>query len=123
MQETQDTATSQGVIWLVVNSNYKDAGKAKKEIESKKIKATAVIHDPTGVIGRVYGFRTTPHMFVIDQAGKVAYNGAIDDNPSSEGDPRQARNYVKEVIGKLKGGEPVQLAKTKPYGCGYKYAN
>ena len=61
--------------------------------------------------------------FVIDKAGKVAYNGAIDDKAETEGDPRAAKNYVKDVVGKLQAGEAVTVAKTKPYGCGVKYAN
>lgn len=123
MQETQATATAQGVIWLVVNSSYSDPAKAKKEIASAKIKATGVVHDPKGVVGKAYGFKTTPHMVVIGKDGKVAYNGAIDDQAVTEGDPRKARNYVKEAIAKLSAGEAVAVAKTKPYGCPYKYAN
>jgi peroxiredoxin len=123
MQDVQETATGQGVIWLVVNSSYPDAAKAKKEVASKKIKATAVIHDPKGVLAKPYGLKTTPHMIVIDKQGKVAYNGAIDDKADTEGDPRKARNYVKAAIAKLSANETVTVAKTKPYGCGYKYAN
>ena len=123
MQDAQAAATGQGVIWLVVNSSYSEGAKAKKEVDSKKIKATGVIYDPKGVIGKAYDFKTTPHMIVIDKEGKVAYNGAIDDKADTEGDPRKARNYVKEAIAKLSANEPVTIAKTKPYGCGYKYAN
>jgi peroxiredoxin len=122
MQELQGNLTAKDVVWLTVNSSYKDAEKAKKEAADKKIKAT-VVHDPAGKIGKAYGFKTTPHMVVIGKDGKVAYNGAIDDKAETEGDPRAAKNYVKEAVAKLQAGEPLTVAKTKPYGCGVKYAN
>src|SRR5688572_12529628 len=123
MQELQGNVTGKDVVWLTVNPNYDDAAKAKKEAEAKKIKATAVVHDPAGKIGKAYGFKTTPHMVVVGKDGKVAYNGAIDDRAETEGDPRSAKNYVKEAVAKIQAGEPVTVAKTKPYGCGIKYAN
>src|SRR5687768_17064465 len=122
MQELQGSLTGKDVVWLTVNSNYKDPSKAKKEVSDKKIKATAVVFDPAGTIGRAYGFKTTPHMIVIDKEGQIAYNGAIDDKAETEGDPRSAKNYVKEAVGKLQAGRPVATPKTKPYGCGVKYS-
>jgi peroxiredoxin len=122
MQELQGNVTAKDVVWLTVNSSYGDAAKAKKEVADKKIKST-VVYDPAGKIGKAYGFKTTPHMVVIGKDGKVAYNGAIDDKAESEGDPRAAKNYVKDAVAKLQAGQPVAVAKTKPYGCGVKYAN
>ncbi len=122
MQELQGNVTSKDVVWLTVNSSYDDAAKAKKEVADKKIKST-VVYDPAGKIGKAYGFKTTPHMVVISKDGKVAYNGAIDDKAETEGDPRAAKNYVKDAVAKLQAGQPVAVAKTKPYGCGVKYAN
>jgi peroxiredoxin len=122
MQELQGNVTGKDVVWLTVNSSYNDAAKAKKEVADKKIKST-VVYDPAGKIGKEYGFKTTPHMVVIGKDGKVAYNGAIDDKAETEGDPRAAKNYVKDAVAKLQAGQPVAVAKTKPYGCGVKYAN
>ena len=122
MQELQGNTTAKDVVWLTVNSSYDDAAKAKKEVTDKKIKST-VVYDPAGKIGKAYGFKTTPHMVVIGKDGKVAYNGAIDDKAETEGDPRAAKNYVKDAVAKLQAGQPVSVAKTKPYGCGVKYAN
>ena len=128
MQEAQEWAKSKGAAWLLVNSSnpksgsYRDASKAKQEMAAQKIKATW-IDDSSGELGKAYGLKTTPHMVVIDKSGKVAYTGAIDDLPVAEGDPRKARNYVKEAIEKLGAGQAVAVANTKPYGCGIKYAN
>ena len=129
MQELQGYATAKDVVWLVVNSShpkspsYRDPAKAKKEFASQKMKATGWIADSSGALGKSYGLKVTPHMVVIDKNGVVAYNGAIDDSPAAEADPRKARNYVREAIDKLKAGEAVAVARTRPYGCGIKYAN
>jgi peroxiredoxin len=122
MQALQAEATGKGVVWLVVNSSYKDPSKAKTEVDSQKIKATSVIHDPSGVIGKEYGFKTTHHIIVVNKEGLVVYNGAIDDTPTTEGNPSEAHNYVRAALTQLLSGEPVSKPQTKPYGCGTKYA-
>ena len=128
MQELQAYAASKGVVWLLVNSvnakasNYRNPAAAKKEWQAEKIKAAAWIDDSSGAIGKAYGLQTTPHMIVIDKNGTVAYNGAIDDDPSTDENPRKARNYVREAIDKLVAGQKPSVTTTKPYGCGVKYA-
>jgi peroxiredoxin len=129
MQELQKEMTDKGVVWLLVNSvnpkhpNYRTIEQAKAEWEKQKMNATAWLDDSAGTIGKAYGMKTTPHMFVIDQSGNLAYNGAIDDKATPDHDPKKARNYVREAVGKLQAGEKVAVAETKPYGCGVKYAN
>ncbi len=69
-----------------------------------------------------YGAKTTPHMFVIDGTGKVVYNGAIDDKPSTDlDDVKGAKNYVAAALDDLKAGRPVAVSSTTPYGCSIKY--
>lgn len=127
MQELQGEMTKDGVVWLLVNSSnpkspsYRDNAAAKKEWAKYKMKATAWIADSNGALGKAYGLKVTPHMVVVDAKGTVAYTGAIDDAASTDGDPRKARNYVRETVTALKAGKPVKVSKTKPYGCGIKY--
>jgi len=127
MQDLQKDMTAREVVWLVVNSSnpkspsYRNAAAAKKEWSAQKMKATAWLDDSDGKVGKAYGLKTTPHMIVIDKSGNVAYNGAIDDKAVSEGDPRKARNYVREAATALLDGKPVAVTRTKPYGCGVKY--
>ncbi len=129
MQELQGEMTSKGVIWLMVNSanshnpSYRTPEVARKEWAEYKIKATAWLDDHSGEIGKTYGMRTTPHMFVIDKSGILVYQGAIDDRPEPEGDPRTARNYVREAIQKLEAGQKLEVTQTNPYGCGVKYGS
>ena len=129
MQELQGKLTGKGVIWLLVNSagannpSYRSPEAAKKEWADQKIKATAWVDDHTGDVGHKYGMRTTPHMFVIDKNSVLVYQGAIDDRPSPAGDPRKARNYVRETVQKLEAGQKVEVSQTRPYGCGVKYGS
>ena len=127
MQELQHDLTGKGVVWLLVNSvapkypSHRSPDAVKKEWASQKINATAWLDDSSGALGKEYGMRTTPHMFVIDQNGVLAYQGAIDDRPAPEGDPRTAHNYVREAVEKLQAGGKLVVSQTKPYGCGVKY--
>lgn len=127
MQELQKELTAKGVVWLVVNSvgpkhpSHRSTEAARKEWADEKIAATAWLDDSAGKVGHEYGMRTTPHMFVITPAGILVYQGAIDDRPQPEGDPRTARNYVREAVQKLQAGEKPTVSQTKPYGCGVKY--
>lgn len=127
MQELQAELTAKGVVWFVVNStnpkhpSYRPPEKARQEWVAQKIKATAWLDDSPGAIGKAYGMKTTPHLFVIARNGTLAYQGAIDDRAETKGDPRTARNYVREAVKALLAGEKVAVTQTKSYGCGVKY--
>jgi peroxiredoxin len=127
MQELQKETTDKGVIWLVVNSvnsknpNHRTPEKARAEWDQQKMKATAWLDDSSGAIGKAYGMKTTPHMFVIAPSGTLVYAGAIDDQSSSSHDPRKARNYVRDAVRQTLAGQPVETSQTRPYGCGVKY--
>jgi peroxiredoxin len=127
MQELQKEMTSKGIIWLMVNSvnprnsSHRTPEQAQAEWKEQKLNASAWLDDSSGAIGRAYGMLTTPHMFVIDKTGTLVYDGAIDDQPDPSHDPRKARNYVREAVGKVLAGEKVEVTKTKPYGCAVKY--
>jgi hypothetical protein len=129
MQELQKEMTAKGVIWLMVNSvnpkhpNFRTTEQARAEWAKEKLNATAWLDDSSGVIGKAYGMKTTPQMYVIDKNGTLVYNGAIDDKADASHDPRKTRNYLREAVGKVLAGEKVEVAETKPYGCTVKYAN
>jgi peroxiredoxin len=128
MQELQKAYTEKGVVWLTIASSapgkqgHYDAAAWNQMIADKGIASTAVIPDPDGVIGRAYGARTTPHMFVIGADGEIAYQGAMDDKPSTESaDIAGAKNYVAAALDELIAGQPVSHAASQPYGCSVKY--
>lgn len=129
MQDLQKDLTAQGVVFFVVDSagqdspSYRSPEAARKEWAEQKMHATAWLDDHSGQIGKAYGMRTTPHMFVIDENGILVYQGAIDDRPAPSGDPRTAKNYVREAVKKLQNGEKLEVTQTRPYGCGVKYGS
>ena len=128
-QDLQKELAAKGVVWLLVNSvnpnnfSHRTPAQAREEWTAKKIAATAWLDDSTGAIGHLYDMKTTPHTFVIDKNGVLVYDGAIDNKPDPEHDPRTARNYVREAVDALLAGTPVEVSQTKPYGCGVKYAD
>jgi len=130
MQKLQMTYTSKGVAWLSMASsgpglqgNYN--AKAWRKLTKKgKAHQTAVLLDPAGTVGRLYGAQTTPHMFVINPEGKVIYSGAIDSIPSPHAkDIAQSENYVAKVLDEAMSGRAVKTPSTKAYGCSIKYAS
>lgn len=127
MQDLQRDLAAKGVVWLLVdsvnpkNSSYRTPDQARKEQAEQKMTITAWIDDSSGRVGKSFGMRTTPHMFVVDKDGTLVYNGAIDDQATPDHDPRTANNYVKDAVNQLLAGQKVTVTETKPYGCGVKY--
>ena len=129
MQKLQAKYTDKGIVWLAINStnpqhsNYRDAKRSRQIMSDWKSKPDSLLLDPGGTVGRAYGARTTPHMYVIDPEGKLVYMGGIDDKPSvSARDIPGAKNYVVAALDDLLAGRSVSDNDTRPYGCSIKYA-
>jgi len=129
MQTLQKAITGQGVIWLTLVSSspgtqgYVTPKQADELTSTRKANPTAVLLDPTGVVGRAYGATNTPHMYVIDKSGLLVYAGAIDDRPTTRpSDVPVAHNYVRAALDDMAAGRPVQTPVTRAYGCTVKYA-
>jgi hypothetical protein len=130
MQATQQDATSKGVVWLAVNSTAPDAGDYKKPAEmaawmkEQKAAATHTLIDADGKVGKAFGARTTPHMYVINASGTLVYAGGIDNKATANpADIPGATNHVKAAVAEVVAGKPVTVASTRPYGCSVKYSS
>src|SRR5215469_11817797 len=128
MQSLQKKETADGVVWLTVSSSapgtqgYFTPATANKWAAREHWSGTAILMDSAGKIGRQYGARNTPHMFVIDKAGKIAYMGGIDDRPYAAPESlKGAKPYVAMALADLKAGRPVATPVSQPYGCSVKY--
>jgi len=128
MQGLQSEWTAKDVVWLSINSTrsthseHKTGPEMAGWMRAQGAAPTAALIDGTTATGRAYGARTTPHMFVIDPAGKLIYNGAIDDRRSANpADAKAANNYVRAALTQATAGKPVAVANTTPYGCSVKY--
>jgi peroxiredoxin len=129
MQALQKEAVGQGVVWLTISSSAAGGQGHVSGLEAEKLTAarnaapSAFLLDPEGRIGRAFGATATPHMYVIDKAGVLAYMGAIDDKPTTNpSDVPGARNYVREALAAVAAGQPVKTAATRVYGCSIKYS-
>ena len=128
MQKQQGAATTEDVVWLTVNSSapgkqgHVDGKGAQKVMARTGSKQTAYLLDAPGAVGRAYGAKTTPHMYVIDAEGTLQYAGAIDSIASADQDDiAKATQYVPQALADLKAGKPVRVATSQPYGCSVKY--
>ena len=129
MQALQKEATGEGVIWLTVISSapgtqgYVSPADANELTSTRKAVPTAVVLDPKGTVGKMYGATNTPHMYIVDKGGVLVYAGAIDDKPTTrKSDVQGAQNYVRAALQAVAAGEPVKTPVTRAYGCTVKYA-
>ncbi len=128
MQALQKEYTDKGVVWLAVCSSApgKQGNFSNEEIKerSKKHGAnfTAYLIDDSGEVGKMYGAKTTPHMYVINPEGTLIYAGGIDDKPSTDiDDIETATNYVEAALNAAMNGKEVEVKVSRPYGCSVKY--
>ena len=128
MQALQKELTAVGVVWLQVASSakgktgYLTAAEMEAVRKSTSTHSTATLLDSNGKMGRAYGARATPHMFLINPEGVVIFQGAIDSIKSAKSsDIAKATNYVKAAYESAVAGDPIEKSTTTPYGCGVKY--
>lgn len=126
--DTAKKQTDKGIVWLAINSGAagkQGTGAEKNKASSKDFKmGHPVLLDESGTTGKAYGATNTPHMFVIDATGKLAYQGAIDNSPDGEGkSPSDGKlvNYVDAALEDLAAKRTVKTSDTKAYGCSVKY--
>jgi peroxiredoxin len=128
MQTLQQRLGGNDVVWVTLNSTnrshreFKTPSRMADWMKEQGGSPQVLAVDGESAVARAYAVKTTPHMFVIDPAGKLIYAGAIDDRPSTRrDDPLAAHNYVQAALTQAKSGQPVSDASTRPYGCSLKY--
>lgn len=127
MQALQKEMTEKGVIWISICSSapgkqgHVDGRMALEVMKQNNAHPTHVVLDPTGVIGRLYAAKTTPHMFLISPTGEKLYDGAIDNNRNGNLPADQVVNYVRQAFTQASSGQRVSVPTSQPYGCSVKY--
>ena len=121
MNATADKYKDKDVVWLAINTTGKTDAENKETAQAWNI-TRPILNDTTTSVAQAYGAKATPHMYVIDKEGKLAYMGAIDDDPSESAEKGdKAVNYVAKALDEVLAGKPVSTPETKAYGCGVKY--
>ncbi len=130
MQKTQQAAAGDGVTWLTINSGapgkqgHLSGEEARTILAETGATPAAYLLDPDGRVGKAYDAKTTPHMYIVSEAGALLYAGGIDDRPTADqADIAGARNHVLAALAEIKAGKPVSVATSRPYGCNVKYAD
>jgi peroxiredoxin len=128
MQSLQKKYTSKGIKWFSVISSapgkqgHVDALEAQKQMKEHQSFANRVLLDPSGKVGQLYGAKTTPHFFILDSEGKMAYQGAIDDQPDTNPESvKTANNFIAKALDEMLEKKAVTTPNTKAYGCSVKY--
>lgn len=123
VKEFQD----RGVVWLAINSGA--PGKQGHGVETNQQAIASwsmpqpVLLDESGAVGRAYGAKTTPHVYVIDPAGTLVYGGALDNAPRNQVPDSGRIAFARDAIEATLAGEPVRASKTQPWGCSVKYGS
>lgn len=130
MQKAQAAAAKDGVVWLTINSGapgkqgHMNGAQAKAFLASAGARPTDYLLDHSGVVGKAYDAKTTPHMYIVNKAGTLVYAGGIDDKPTPRpADISGARNHVLAALSEIKAGKAVSVATSRPYGCAVKYSD
>jgi peroxiredoxin len=128
MQRLEKEWTARGVVWFTVISSapgqqgYVTAQQENDYLTRMNASPTAALLDPEGEVGRLYAAKTTPHMFIINPAGILIYDGAIDNKATTDqADIASATNYVSQALEESMAGKPVSIPTSRPYGCSVKY--
>ncbi|MEO1130068.1 MAG: thioredoxin family protein [Planctomycetota bacterium] len=126
MADTAKQFKGDNVVWIKINStnsSHKDYGLDKKMMKKWKVDSPVLL-DTDGTVGKMYGAKTTPHMYIVDAKGILRYNGAIDSHRGwdSYSESDDVTNYVEKALKEIIAGETVTMSETKPYGCSVKYA-
>ncbi|HVG05259.1 MAG TPA: thioredoxin family protein [Burkholderiaceae bacterium] len=130
MQSLQKRFGAENVAWLSVNStnetssDYMPPAKLAAWFKQHNATPAAVLMDTKGEVGKAFGAKVTPHLYVIDPTGTLVYAGAIDDKRSTNpADVKTATNYVVAALTETKAGKPVAKSTSQAYGCTIKYAS
>lgn len=128
MQSLQEIYTAKDVVWLAIcSSNEGKQGNFSVEEINKRsknhgTKYIAYLIDEDGKVGKMYGAKTTPHMYIIDKSGLLVYSGGIDDKATTDVDDiKDSKNYVSVALDELLAGKEVSVQSSTPYGCSVKY--
>jgi hypothetical protein len=125
MQALQRQARASGYVWLVVNTSakgmpgYLSPAQAKARIAKQKMTVSGFILDD-GRLGRLYGAKATPQVFIVAPDGRLVFQGGVDDDAFAQDGPK-AVAAVRAAMADLKAGRSVAVADVRPYGCPVEY--
>lgn len=120
MKELRKKYAGKDIVWRGVESTFWRKPEENAQYARDKDLDFPILMDNDGTVGRLYGAKVTPHIYVINK-GTLAYAGAL--RSKTESGPAEAggRNYLDETLQALLAGKPVPVAETTPWGCKVQY--
>jgi peroxiredoxin len=120
IQDTYRSYAEKGVVWIGIDTTDAMPPERNRVYAARMGLAFPILHDTDGKVGRAYGAKTTPHMFIIDREGKLVYDGAWDDDPNGQKE-YEGKSFVSAALDALLADRPIENSKNQPYGCSVKY--
>ena len=121
MVELAEKYKDKEVVWLAVNSTHYMGNEENKKMAEQYEVPYPILNDSKGEVGKIFGAKTTPHMYIMDKTDGLVYEGGIDDDKSGANTPDKRKNYVDLALTNLTAGDTIEISKSKPYGCSVKY--
>jgi peroxiredoxin len=120
MKDLRKKYEGKGIVWLGVDSTH--WRKPEENVQYIKDKGLdfPILMDNDGRVGRMYGAKTTPHVYVINK-GRLVYRGALHDDQHGQKKDSEVRNYLDQAIQAVLDGKDVPVAETTSWGCSVKY--
>jgi len=118
LREIREKYQSQGVEFLLLNSNLQDK-RDDVAAESKEFNVDfPILLDEAQLIGEQLGVVRTSEVFVIDPKGwKLVYRGPMDDRLSYEKQRPASKHYLTDALDAVVAGKPVKVSKADGVGC------
>jgi peroxiredoxin len=114
---------ARGVRFLAINANDSarypaDSLAAMQRFVRDQQWPIPYLHDEAQDVARALGAEVTPHVFVLDGDGRLAYRGAPD---ADHQDPDQGAAWLRGALDAVLAGNPVEQPETRPRGCSVKW--
>lgn len=117
--------SKKNVVFLMVDANVGEVGAStdgiKKYVKDQAIPYTIVV-DKKNVLADRFSAQTTPHVFILDDKGKLRYAGGVDNDPDIKKDSKSVKSYVREALDALLAGKEPPQTTAKNNGCAIKRA-
>ena len=116
----QNDYADKGVQLVAINVNNAEADKlpAMKDRAEEKGFQFSYLYDPSQKVGRDYGAKVTPHVFLLDGKRNLAYVGPVDDNPDVT---QVSKSYLRDATDAVLAGASPETTVVEPVGCGIQY--
>ena len=118
--EVAQYAQKMNVGVIILNSNEalrtnEDSYDAMKDYAKEQGYKWNYVVDENNEIADAFGANRTPECFLFDKSLKLAYHGAIDDNPSDASSV--TRHHLKNAIDELVAGKDISVKESRSVGC------